>query len=132
MKNGRAENHQVSVMLVDDNPEFLRVIREFLEADGKFHVLGAVESASEALTRVREEPPEAVVLDLGMPGMTGLEVLPLLRTALPEAKIVVLTLLDTEAYREAAFRSGADGFLSKSSLKQELVPLLSRVTAEVR
>ena len=132
MNSERTEKRQVSVMLVDDNPDFLKVIREFLEADGKFRVLEAVDSASEALTLARAEPPEAVVLDLGMPGMTGLEVLPLLRTALPDAKIVVLTLLDTESYRKAAMRSGADGFLSKSSLKQELVPLLSQITAKDR
>ena len=127
MKNERTKNRQVSILLVDDNPDFLNVIREFLEADGKFRVLDALDSASEALNRARVESPDAVVLDLGMPEMTGMEALPLLRTALPDAKILVLTLLDTESYRKAAMRSGADGFLSKSKLKNELVPTLRKM-----
>lgn len=117
----------LKVMLVDDNPNFLQVIQEYLEREGGYRVEEAVEDAAEALSLARKMKPELVVLDLGMPGMTGLEVLPLMRSALPKAKIVVMTLLDSDSYRKAALRSGADGFVSKSALKQELLPTISQL-----
>lgn len=117
----------LEVMVVDDNSDFLAVIKNFLNQDGRFNVTAAVSSGSEALSSARSAAPDLVVLDLGMPGMTGLEALPLMRAAAPEAKIVVLTLLDTDSYRQAALRAGADGFVSKSALKRDLIPTLMQL-----
>ena len=72
-----------------------------------------------------------VVLDPNTPGSGGLEVLTGLRTAMPDARVVVLTLIDSDTYRHVAMASGADGFVSKSNMVTELIPAL-RLAAQMR
>lgn len=115
------------VLLVDDNPKFLDIVIRFLETHAQFETIVTAPSGSEALARAREQKPDLVLLDLGMPGLNGLEILPVLRTLVPRSLIVILTLLDTEAYRRAARRAGADAFVSKGALHAELLPTIDRL-----
>ncbi|MGA9533593.1 MAG: response regulator transcription factor [Anaerolineales bacterium] len=116
-----------TALLIDDNPTFLSIVRQFMESRAQFEGIVTAPSGSEGLSRARELQPDLVLLDLGMPGLTGLEILPVLRTILPHAIIIVLTLLDTEAYRSAAERLGADAYVSKEKLYAELMPTIDRL-----
>lgn len=74
----------ISVLVVDDNPTFRRAVTRFLEEDcqGEVVVVGAVGKGEEALAQAQRLQPQVILLDLRMPGLSGLEVIPLLRKAL--------------------------------------------------
>jgi len=118
-----------TVLLVDDNPSFAEVAMSFLRRAGIGRLLQA-ESAKRALEVARNEQPDVVLLDLGMPGASGMEILPILRSMLPESIIIVLTLHDIDAYRRAALSNGADGFVPKASMSSDLLPTLEEAFAK--
>jgi len=117
----------ISLLLVDDSPVFLSIATRFLRAYDDLVVAGVAGGGQEALAQARDLRPQVVVLDLRMPGLPGLEVIPLLRALLPQVGIVVLTLLGGNGYREAALAAGADDFVAKAAMSTDLVPAIRRV-----
>lgn len=122
----------VRVLLVDDNAMFRQRAAQFLEAHDEIVVVGAVQEAEEALARIDELRPDMVLIDLAMPGLSGLEAIPRLRAARPEAGIITLTLFAAEVYRAAALAAGADAFVVKATLATTLLPAIRRVMATRR
>lgn len=116
----------VSLLLVDDSPTFLAILRRFLEEQylNEVVILGTASGSEEALAQAQRLRPEIVLIDLAMPGVSGLDAIPRLRTALPETGIIALTLLEANGYRPAALGTGANAFVSKSSVSTELLPAI--------
>jgi DNA-binding response OmpR family regulator len=114
------------ILVVDDEPKIVRLVRDYLEHAG-FTVIVA-RDGREALMRVRSERPDLVVLDLGLPGLDGLDVTRALRrdTALP---LIMLTARDSETDRVLGLELGADDYLTKPFSPRELV---ARVRAVLR
>ena len=119
----------ISVLLVDDNPTFLNIVARFLKENQKVDVVGAVEGGEEALALVHRLKPDIVLTDLAMPKVSGMETILRLRAAWPRMGIIALTLLDTDAYRQAALTAGADDFVAKDALNTDLIPTIERVVA---
>jgi DNA-binding NarL/FixJ family response regulator len=117
----------ISVLLVDDNPAFLRIAARFLQEHGDVAVVGAAGGGEEALAMAQDLQPDIVVIDLAMPGLSGLEAIPRLWAVLPGVSIIALTVLDTNSYREAALAAGANDFVAKVSLNTDLLPAIRRV-----
>jgi len=119
----------ISVLLVDDNPTFLRILTRFLRQHHQegITVAGTATSGMEALSRASDLQPEIVLLDMVMPGLSGLDLIPRLRKILPDVKIIVLTLFDTNGYRHAALEAGVDAFVPKEALNTDLVPAILRI-----
>jgi len=121
------EGPKISVLLVDDHEAFLRVATEFLQRHDDLTVVGVARGGEEALAQAQNLKPEVVLIDLHMPGLSGLETIPLLRAMLPEVSIIALTLLDPKVFRQAALAAGADDFVPKANLSTELLPAIRRV-----
>lgn len=121
---------QMSLLLVDDNPGFLRILASFLErsGQGEIVILGAARGGKEALTKARALRPHVILIDLAMPDLHGLEAIPQLRSMLPDAGIIALTLLDSGGYRQAALAAGANEFVSKARLDTDLLPAIWRIS----
>ena len=102
-----------SVLIVDDHPLTRDALAGLLTANG-FDVVGHAGGGAEAIERAAELRPDLVLLDLSMPGLSGLETLPRLRQAAPSCEVVVLTASGTEENLLAAIRGGAAGYLLKS------------------
>lgn len=122
----------ISVLLVDDNENFLRAEQRFLVHSKQVEVLGQATSGEEAIRAVQHSQPAIVLLDIAMPEVTGIELIPLLKAALPSIGIIALTIMDTESYREAALTAGADAFVSKSALFTDLLPTIQYVASTIR
>jgi DNA-binding NarL/FixJ family response regulator len=116
----------ISVLLVDDNRLFLRLVARFLEEQGadEIVVVGVAHNGCEALAQAQVLQPQAILLDLAMPGLPGLKVIPRLRAILPAVVIIILTGRKAGVYREAALAAGADSFVSKASLTTDLLPAI--------
>jgi DNA-binding NarL/FixJ family response regulator len=117
----------ISVLLVDDNATFLRILSDFLQEEKGILVAGTAGSGETALTTAQELQPQVILLDLAMPGLGGLNTMPRLRGVLPGVGIIVLTVLDANGYREAALAAGADDFVAKADLSTDLVPAIHRL-----
>ena len=102
-----------SVLIVDDHPLTRDALSVLLRQNG-FEVAGEVGDAEAAIARAGELDPDLILLDLSLPGMSGLEALPRLREAAPAAEVVVLTASGTDENLLAAIRGGAAGYLLKS------------------
>ena len=121
--------HPMSILLVDDNPGFLRILTNFLEksSQGEIVIVGTALGGREGLTKAEALRPRVVVIDLAMPDLHGLAAIPQLRTILPDAGIIALSLLDSSSYREEALAMGANEFVSKARLDADLIPAIQRL-----
>jgi DNA-binding NarL/FixJ family response regulator len=103
------------VLIVDDHQRFRQTARRTLEADG-WEVVGEAGDGAGALRAVDALDADVVLLDVGLPDVSGLDVARDLRAQNPELAVVVVSTHDSDDYRELALASGARGFLAKSGL----------------
>jgi len=115
-----------SVLIVDDHP-LTRDALAALLVQGGFEVAGAVADAETAIESAGRLRPDLVLLDLSLPGIDGVEALPQLRAAAPNAEVVVLTASGTEEHLLGAIRGGAAGYLLKSEPPERIVAFLQGV-----
>lgn len=117
----------VSVLIADDH----RLVREslisVLQADGSIRVIGEAGDGHEALQRVRELAPQVAIIDISMPGLSGIEVVRRLRQEAPNTRCLVLTMHQDEEYVLHVVRAGASGFLLKDSPASELIAAVLEV-----
>jgi DNA-binding NarL/FixJ family response regulator len=114
------------VLIVDDHPLTRDALAGLLFQHG-FDVVGQAGSGAEAIQRAAELEPDLILLDLSMPDMSGIEALPHVRAAAPNAEIVVLTASEDESNLLAAIRGGAAGYLLKSEPPERIVAFLRGV-----
>jgi DNA-binding response OmpR family regulator len=114
------------ILIVDDEPKIVRLVADYLEAAG--FVVVSAGTGEEALRRVRIDVPDLVVLDLGLPGLDGLDVTRTLRRN-GELPIIMLTARDDETDRIIGLELGADDYVTKPFSPRELV---ARVRAVLR
>jgi DNA-binding NarL/FixJ family response regulator len=119
----------VGVVICDDEADLRELTRFGLELDRRLQVLGEAESAEECIEVVRELSPDAIVLDLGLPGMDGLDAIPLLRGVSPAVSIVVLSGMDAARMERPALERGADAYVQKGT---PLAQIRSTVLSTVR
>jgi DNA-binding NarL/FixJ family response regulator len=109
----------INIMLVEDHPEYREVIEMTLDLEPELLLtsqFGTAEMALRSLQRLETRKiPDIILLDLNLPGMGGLEAIPFFNSAVPDAKIIVLTQSDREADVLKAISLGASGYLLKSS-----------------
>lgn len=117
----------IRVFLVDDQTMIRAGFKSLLGRDPRFVVLGDLGDPREAIGVIAELKPDVVLLDISMPGLSGIDALPLIRKGHPRVKVVMLTHHEGETFVEQALRAGADGYLSKDSEPAELVLALQSV-----
>ena len=116
----RADGDRLRVLLVDDHDLFRTGLRNLLEEQG-VQVVGEAASGTDALRIVREIAPDVVVMDLNMPGMSGVEATREITTIAPLTRVVVLTISDQDDDVMDAIVAGACGYLVKDSSIEELM-----------
>ena len=122
----------VKILLADDHPVVRLGIRNLLEAEPEFEVVGEVGDALQVIPQVEMLQPDVLVLDLIMPGLSGLEITRRLSQSHPNTRIVVLSMHSNEAYVIEALRNGASGYVLKGSEAGELVQAIHEVLANRR
>ena len=115
---------RVRVVLADDEAAIRSLTKYWLEADGRFRIVGEAKDGSECITVCAEKQPDLVLLDLVMPRMGGLPALPGLKSAAPDSTIVVLSMLQEEKSIQESLNKGAAAFLDKGLDGTELAERL--------
>jgi len=110
-----------TIVLADDHPVVRRGLRALLEAVPDFRVTGETGDGLEAVRLVEELRPQILVLDLMMPGVSGLEVARQVTHRFPATRVVILSMHANEAYVLEALRNGASGYVLKDAGSGELV-----------
>jgi len=121
-------SREVSVFIIDDHAMIRRGCRQALEAAG-FTILGEAESAELGLRQLPEVGADVLVLDISMPGVSGLEALRRLQSRSPDPGVVVLSMHDDLTIVTRALRAGARAFVTKTSPPESLVEAVRRVAA---
>lgn len=114
------------VLIADDHPLFRMGLRYALAAQG-FEVVAEAADGKEALELCRLHRPQAVLMDVKMPNLDGIEACKRLKAALPETLVVMLTTFEEPAIVQAAKMAGATGYLSKETNPVELAKALRRI-----
>ncbi len=117
------------VVLADDHAMVRQGIRQFLEEEGEIAVVAEAADGEETLRLLARHRPDVVVLDIQMPGMSGIEVMREVHTRFPEVRVLILTAYDDEPYILALLRAGADGYILKSAEAEDLVRAVRSVAA---
>lgn len=103
------------ILLVEDNAYFLQFLKEVLHARLPTIDIAEATNGKEALQKIETFAPDTIFTDLRLPGENGLELAQKIKAQYPDTIVVIITNYDLPEYREAAYRSGADHFLSKDS-----------------
>jgi DNA-binding NarL/FixJ family response regulator len=111
------------MLFAEDHPLMSDAILSVLSPE--YEVVAIVRDGDHVLPAAEEQLPDAIVLDISMPGRSGLQILPELRTRMPFAAIIVLTAHSESIYMEEAFSRGADEYVLKNNLLRELLPAVS-------
>ena len=111
----------ITVVLADDHAVVRAGLRFLLDAEGEIDIVGEAGDFPSAIAVTEAERPDILVLDLGMPGGTGLETIATLGASVPETAIVVLTMQDDPAFARGALSRGARGYVLKEGADEELL-----------
>lgn len=119
----------ISVLLVDDHTLFRSGIRSLLQRQSDFNVVGEASDGVEGVKRAKQLQPDVVLLDLNMPGISGLETLQLMLQDFPKMAVILLTVSEDAEDLTAALQAGARGYLLKNIETDYLVRAIRRAAA---
>ena len=117
----------IRVYLVDDQTMIRAGFKSLLMKDARFEVVGESGDPRRAIDAIAAVKPDVVLLDISMPGLSGIDAIPQIRKSHPKARIVMLTHHEGDSFVEQAMRAGADGYLSKDSEPAELTLAIESV-----
>lgn len=118
---------KIRVFIVDDHTILREGIRSLLETHEDMEVVGEAQDGEEAVRRVRELQPDVVLMDIGMPGMNGIEATTEIKKQHPDIKVLILSMHDNEEYIYPIFEAGASGYVLKRMATTELISAIRAV-----
>ena len=119
--------NKIRILLADDHPMVRSGLIKLLEPFKEFIIVGEASDGEEAVAMTKKLGPDVVVIDLSMPKLSGVEATKIIRKNFPSAKVLVLTMHDNEEYVYQILKSGAGGYMLKSSGRDELAAAIRAV-----
>ena len=118
-------------LIVEDNPSFRQLLKEILDA--RFPSMEIIEDpdGKEVLQKVDSLHPDLIFMDIQLPGENGLQLAKKIKGIDPNVTIIILTSYDIPEYREAAFQSGANHFITKNSSTREFLALVESILSDL-
>lgn len=110
----------IRVLVADDHTVVREGIRHVLEGEPGFEIVAEASSGAEVLALAEQHRPDVAVLDISMPGESGIQVAARLRQSLPETRILILSMYDNTEYVMESVRAGAHGYILKDTAATEL------------
>ncbi len=115
------------IALVDDHPLLRKGLARTIEAEADLNVAGQMDSAEEALSEIEDLAPDLVIVDISLPGMSGMELIKHLQSRLPDVQILVVSRHDETLYAERCIRAGARGYVMKQEAGDDIVQAIRKV-----
>ena len=117
----------IRAVVVDDHAVVRSGIKLLLEREDDIEVVGEAGNAKDAIFRARALKPDVILLDVVMPGQSGIDVLPSLLKEAPETRVLVLSMQDDPSYVREAFAAGASGYVLKEAADEEVVSAVREI-----
>ena len=118
---------KIRVFLADDHQLFREGVRSLLSRAPDIEVVGEAGNGLDAVARIQELTPDVVLMDISMPGMNGLDAAAQIRDTVPSAKVIILTVHETDQYVSQMLNVGAAGYIVKSVSSTELIYAVTAV-----
>ena len=125
--NPLAETKKIKILIVDDHEIFRRGLRALLEPYSEWQICGEAVDGLDAVEKCQPLGADIVILDITMPRLNGLEAARLIKKQNPALRIVIITQHDSPQVQAAAMEAGAQAFVTKSSVGNELVSALRTI-----
>jgi DNA-binding NarL/FixJ family response regulator len=116
-----------NILIVEDHEFVRQSLREWLELSFPHYRLLEATSGEEAVTIAQTMSPRLIIMDIGLPGMSGIEAAQGIKAVLPDAQVVMLTIYDDEAHRADAAAAGASAYVPKRKVQTDLLPVVARL-----
>ncbi|MDX1547061.1 MAG: response regulator transcription factor [Rhodothermales bacterium] len=117
------------ILIVDDHPLMRKGLAMTLDAEPDIHVVAQVADAEEVLSKLDELGPDLAIVDISLPGMSGLELIKHLQALRPDLRTLIVSRHDEALYAERALRAGARGYVMKLEAGEKIVQAVRRVLA---
>ena len=119
----------IKILVADDHAIVREGLKQIVREMPDMKVTGEAADGHEVMKLVREEDWDVVLLDIGMPGRSGLDILKELKVEKPEIQVLMLSMYPEEQYAVRALKAGASGYLTKESVPNELILAIRKVSA---
>jgi DNA-binding NarL/FixJ family response regulator len=118
-----------TILIIEDHDAVRRSLRDWLGVE--FPQCRVIEATSgeQAITLIQSESPRLVLMDISLPGMSGIEATRQIKATLPSTQIVMLTIHEGDTYRADATAAGASAYVPKRTMQTELIPTLAALLA---
>lgn len=120
------------ILTVDDHPLFREGVRALIMGQPNLEIVGEASSGREAVEQYRSKNPDITLMDLQMPGMSGIDTITAIRNEFPDARIIVLTTHVGDAYARRALDAGARAYVLKSTARKDLLNTIRDVNRGLR
>jgi DNA-binding NarL/FixJ family response regulator len=121
---------KIRILIIDDSQVFAKSVAAYLETQDTFTIIGTGKDGYEGISMTEKMRPEIVILDVNMPGMNGFETAFQLRKISPGAGIIITSSHSSSNSHDLALDAGADTFIPKEDLSEELIPFIRRISKE--
>ena len=118
---------QIRILVTDDHAVLRAGLTALLNAEPDMKVVGEAATGDECLRVAETVQPDVVLLDINMPGLNGLDVLPMLRTRVPQSRVLILTMHDDPVYLRQVLATGGSGYVLKQAADTELLTAIRTV-----
>jgi DNA-binding NarL/FixJ family response regulator len=117
----------ITVVLIDDHSILLSTLKIFLNTQEGITVSGTTNDALCAIELIKQKTPDVVLLDISMPKINGIDLIPKIKKNSPNSKILILTMFEDKQYMQKVLEAGASGFLVKKAMDYDLVYAIKTV-----
>lgn len=122
----------IKVAVADDHPLMLEGVKRVLNREMDIEITGEASRGNEVIQMVEKNLPDILILDITMPGKSGLDLIKDIKAVHPELPILILSIHPEERFSVRCIKAGASGYISKSSISQELIKAVRKITREKR
>jgi len=123
---------KIRILLADDHTLIRTGIATLLQTNRDFEIVGEAEDGEQAVEKTKQLHPDVLIIDVSMPGLSGIEATRIIKTEYPDVNVLVLTVRESEELVYQILKSGAGGYVPKSAGKEELSAAIRTVARGVR
>ena len=120
-----SEIRPITVFIADDHPILRIGLSMYLEKNERIRIVGEAENGFDAVRSISDNPPDVVLMDIDMPGLSGIEAIRVLRKTLPDLIIIVLSTYTKKEFIQEAMYEGANGYVAKNTKIDELIKIIT-------
>jgi len=121
------DSKKIKIIIADDHPLFRRGLKHAIEETSDIEVIGESCNGEDLLSLIRDSKPNIILLDIAMPGKSGLDLLKQLKNEHPKLPILILSVYPEEQYAIRFLKAGASGYLTKESVAEKLAEAIRKI-----